>query len=289
MQIIVHGASGFIGGQAAKHLALAGHEVIAPSRSECDLLDAQKTAAFYGSIKKPSAVVMMAVVNKAVDGSFDGCLRNLHIVNNFMTAASGCEITSVVYASSADVFGIAPPCPITENTKPNPANLYGIAKLACEQIMLLPQRLVCPVTVLRFPGVYGRGDQGKSLIGLFIKRILNGEQLNLCGGGKVLRDYAEVGDVCSIIEQLISRPLGGLLNVATGKSMAICDILQVIEEALSKRAIIKQAPSDANAAADLIFDTVKLNEYMGSAFRMLSMKDGVRKYIEALNEERSPG
>ncbi|WMS42586.1 NAD(P)-dependent oxidoreductase [Acuticoccus sp. MNP-M23] len=60
---------------------------------------------------------------------------------NVMDAARAAGVSRFIYPSSVAVYGLAPfRAPVTEETPPEPAGLYGFTKLACERLVMAAQR-----------------------------------------------------------------------------------------------------------------------------------------------------
>ena len=88
------------------------------------------------------------------------------------------------------------------------------------------------------PGVYGKFDNNKSIVSLFIKKIISNENIILYDKGLVLRDYVFIKDIIKVIEYIIENSTDVLLNIATGKSLSLVNIISLLEGHLKKKANI---------------------------------------------------
>jgi len=286
VDVAVLGCRGFIGSRVKSHLEEIGHVVFGGTSQNCNLLNPDQTREFLGAVGDGAWVVFASTINKAVDNSYAAMIKNIEMARNVIDAVIDGRLGGLIFCSSADVYGLNPECPINEKTPPCPANYYGMSKIACEHLLRMPGAVDCPVTVLRFPGVYGPGDKQGSIVGRFLMMLLEGATIPLRGGGKVLRDYVEVGDVCRLVERIIASRFDGVLNAATGVGLSIREVIEIISAEVNSRPEFEHLPEEENAAGDLVFDTSAIK----SAFpdiRMKSLAEGVRRYAANVREDEA--
>ena len=173
MKILVTGSAGHLGEALVRTLQTSGHEVLG-----LDLLTSPFTHV-VGSITDPTVVAhcmtgVQAVLHTAtlhkphvathsrqafVDTNISGTL-------NLLEAAAANRVSAFVFTSTTSVFGRAlspaagaPAAWITEEATPLPKNIYGVTKLAAEnlcELFALKQRLPC--TVLRTSRFFPEAD-----------------------------------------------------------------------------------------------------------------------------------
>lgn len=83
---------------------------------------------------------------------------------------------ALVYASTAGVFWGDRPEPYHEFDPPHPANVYGVLKLAREQIVTALLRCFY---IVRAGWVFGGGEKDRKFVGMITRKLLSGERL-LC-------------------------------------------------------------------------------------------------------------
>lgn len=282
--ILVLGASGFIGGSLVEYLKANGQEAIALSSGECDLLNKEALSEQLSSLTRSIKIVFCAGITPKRDNSFEAMLKNIQMIQSFGEAVSNVAVDSIVYLSSVDVYG-SPPGIVTEESPISPRGYHGLAKLSSEIIFDITPSFSMPVTILRLPGIYGLGDRQKSIVGSFLNRLSNDEPLDIYGDGSVLRDYVEVSDVCRVIEHFISKPYHGRINVATGQSISIKDLIDVLAKALGILPKINfKKVEDISSPSDLVFDIARLNKIM-PGFQFMDINDGINKYVCCLSKD----
>ncbi|MBU1231071.1 MAG: NAD(P)-dependent oxidoreductase [Proteobacteria bacterium] len=282
--VLVFGAGGFIGSTAARHLRAAGWNVTALSRQDCDLTDAEAVARVFAQRRSPCRVLLCGCVSRHFEDTFGTLVKNVAMVENFLRAVKPGQVESCVYLSSTDIYGNRPAVPVTEATAALPEFYYGASKLTNEMLLLRSGLADFPVAALRLPGIYGPTDQGHSMLGMFARRVLRGQELTVFGDGGTLRDFVLVTDLCAVMERLLGRPHHGVLNVATGKSMRLLDILNLLAATAGRELNLRHAPAGARSH-DLVFDTAALRSAVGDDLTMTPLAEGARILIDSLQAE----
>ena len=172
MNVLVTGASGFIGSFLTEELIKQGHTVYAlvmskdPLRWIADL----NVKCIFGDLRKPDVlkniltkidyIYHLAGITKAVkkkdfyEVNFNGT-RNL--VDTVLK--SGANVKRFVYVSSQSAAGPSRSLePVTEKDPPQPISEYGKSKLAAENYLNSVKKEL-PLTIIRPASVYGPRDQ----------------------------------------------------------------------------------------------------------------------------------
>lgn len=277
--VAVFGANGFIGNRLLSYLEAANCDVHAFSSRDCDLTDGLSLKEVFMRLPRGVSVVMCATVNRNVEDSFRALGRNLAMAENLKEVLTASDASGLVFLSSVDVYGTAPELPVNEETPLNPASYYAIAKLGSEQLLRHPDGITCPVSILRMPGVYGIGDRERSIVGMFLKRIVEGEEITIFGDGAILRDYVDVEDVCHVIKDLAVQPRTVTLNIAKGESLPLGEIIEILATAAGREARLKMLPANDLSAGDLVFDNAALRAVCPD-LKFTDLATGARRYLE---------
>lgn len=135
--------------------------------------------------------------------------------------------------------GISPE-PSREGDPFLPLSIYGITKLAQEQIIATAAGQDIPCTVFRYQNVYGPGQSLQNpytgILGIFTQLVLSGREINLFEDAQPSRDFVHVDDVVeyNVRALRISEPQTTVLNVGTGERSTLADLAEAISGALGK-------------------------------------------------------
>ena len=283
LTVVIFGAGGFIGATLAKQLKAEGHAVVALSRQVCDMLDPGSVQRTLEHVPTPYSVVHTACLSRHEQDDFGALTKNVAMVENFIRVIRPGSVRSVVYLSSTDVYGDAPLNPITENTMLAPAWYYALSKYTNESLLMRSGQLDCPVTVLRLPGIYGPYDRGRSILGMFARKVVSGDRITIYGDGSTQRDFVLVSDLCEIIRRFLICPVPGVFNVANGRSLRLMDILQTLSALSGKKLNVAMAP-EGSRSHDLVFDVSRLQAALGGLV-MTPFQEGARRLLDFLKDE----
>ncbi len=131
--------------------------------------------------------------NKITDLDLQNCTV---ATRNVLEAMRVNDIDRILFASSACVYGDAPPQPLSENFGPlHPINLYGAGKLACEGLISAYCHLFdIQAWMFRFANVVG-ARMGHGVIYDFIQKLKrNPRELEILGDGNQTKPFFLVED-----------------------------------------------------------------------------------------------
>lgn len=172
------------------------------------------------------------------------CETNVLGTLNYLEAARHNEIKRFVFASSGAPAGEVTP-PIHEELPPHPVSPYGASKLAGEGYCSAYYRTFGVETVcLRFGNVYGPLSSKKdSVVAKFIKRALNGEDIEIYGDGQQTRDFIYVQDLTRAIRCAAMREgVGGeTFQIASSKETTVAELADQLMSVLKTKGITPPA------------------------------------------------
>ncbi len=311
MKILVTGGAGYIGSHTCVELLNAGKEIIVVdnfSNSKPEALQNIKTITgkdfkFYEadlcdreSVKKIfdeneiSCVIHFAGL-KAVGESVAQPMRYYH--NNILSTLNLCEemaghgCKSIVFSSSATVYGDPASVPITEDFPLHTTNPYGSTKLMIEQILrdIFVSDGEWGVVLLRYfnpIGAHKSGLIGEDPNGIpnnllpFVAKVACGKlpELSVFGNdyntpdGTGVRDYIHVVDLSighlKAVEKLEKDGSGVFTyNLGTGNGYSVLQVVKAFEEASGKKVNYKIAPRRAGDIAECFADPTKAYKELG--------------------------
>ncbi len=299
MKIFITGVTGYIGSHTAVELIEAGHEVVGLdnfSNSKPNVLKniskiTGKDITFYEGdmidtdilrkIFKENKidVVMDFAAYKAVGDStvkpVEYYINNVSTVLNLVTAMKEFDIKSLVFSSTATVYGEKNPIPYVETMKTgDTTNPYATSKLFVEKVLedLYASDNSFNIMIFRYFNPVGAHDStllGEDPEGIpanlmpFIAKVATGELecLNVFGDdydtkdGTGVRDYLHIMDlakahVCAL-EKLEKEKSGYFVyNLGTGNGLSVMDIISSFEKVNNLKLNYKFAPRRAGDIAE---------------------------------------
>jgi ADP-L-glycero-D-manno-heptose 6-epimerase len=251
-EVLVTGATGFIGRHVALACVAAGWQVTALDRRgpgpdvtgqteflRTDLADAQVIRAVrHGRF---AAVLHLAGISSTLEQDWAALERTNVIGSMGLAAACAASGTRFIYASSHSVYGrITIREPVAEDAAPPvcsaPLNLYGRSKLLLDRRMAAEFRTGLHWIGLRFTNVFGLGEQHKgdmaSIISRLLRQAAGGQELRVFADTlEACRDYIPVGIVAGTCARLADQPVpAGVYNLGSGHPVSFARVLQWCSE-----------------------------------------------------------
>jgi len=280
MKVFIIGSSGFIGKNLQSYLSTKKNfEVTGFSSKDCNLLEFEQVKKAMQKADSDTSIIFCAAISRIEEDSWNTMQKNILMMHNFLSSIADKKVRSIIFFSSSDVYGLpAANLPITESTLPEPKGYYGISKLISEKMLGFKLPLSTPATILRLPGVFGKGDNYQSIIGQFTKKMMSKQAITLNNNGNTKRDYVEVEDLCRIIEHFLSQPYNGVVNIATGKSKPLKEITSIIAKELKAKPEINLSETKNDRTSDLAFDNSKLKK-LCPGIKLKELEQGIKKYV----------
>jgi dTDP-4-dehydrorhamnose reductase len=134
LRILVTGAGGQLGGEVAAAGTLRGHDVVATTRSECDVLDPASVGRAIEA-HRPAVVINCAAWTdvEGAENNSDGAFALNAMAPRILAAACASRDILIVHMSTDYVFNGSGTAPLDEWAAPSPLSVYGASKLAGEQ------------------------------------------------------------------------------------------------------------------------------------------------------------
>lgn len=236
---LITGIQGFTGHYMAAELSAAGYRVFGlgsqPSTKsdyfQVDLLDAKRLNAIVEQMK-PHLVVHLAAI--AFIGHGDpAAFYNVNVVGtrNLLVALNivADNIEAVLLASSANVYGNTQEGVLSEASAVNPANDYAVSKLAMEYMAnLWTEKL--PIIIARPFNYTGVGQSEDFLLPKIVSHFRHKASEIELGNLDVWRDFTDVRAlVKAYLGLLIAKPIGETVNVCTGKTYSLREVIALCE------------------------------------------------------------
>lgn len=159
--------------------------------------------------------------------------QNVMSVVNFMDTIRRLKTPpKVIYMSSESVYGLIPAeqQPITEDTRMNPTNAYGVSKASAELVVNgFAQQYGLPTTVIRSTTMYGPASRTKQVVPIFIRQALANKDITIEGDGSASRDFNYVlNNVAGIMKILSDDRAKGIYNLGSGVELSVKELAEHI-------------------------------------------------------------
>ncbi|OGB09772.1 MAG: UDP-glucose 4-epimerase GalE [Burkholderiales bacterium RIFCSPHIGHO2_12_FULL_61_11] len=307
--ILVTGGAGYIGSHTCVELLNAGFDVTifdnfcnshpealvrikAITGKKPGLIqgDVRDRAALVAALResKASAVIHFAGL-KAVGESVEKPLtyydNNVVGTHRLLEAMRECHVNTLVFSSSATVYGDPQRLPLTEDHPLSATNPYGRTKLVIEDMLrdLYRSDPAWRIAILRYfnpagahaSGLIGEDPQGTpNNLMPFIAQVAAGQRefLNVWGNdyptpdGTGIRDYIHVVDLArghlKALEHLQGPPECLTVNLGTGTGYSVLEMVRAFERASGKPVPYQVAERRAGDIASCYADAARAFELL---------------------------
>ncbi len=165
--------------------------------------------------------------------------HNLNLSHRLMTIFKDLKsLKRVVFASSYLIYDKDnylsnkpknTPFNLDENTSINPRNLTGMAKLATEiELDFLNQFKSKHYSSISARIYRSYGKNSRDVVSRWIRLLIKGEKIELYSKESMF-DYIYAGDVAEGLIRLLNNKEKGIVNLGTGRSRKVEDILHILE------------------------------------------------------------
>lgn len=299
MSVLVTGGAGYIGSVVVDDLIERGEDVIVLddlSRGHRAAVNEQATF-IQGSIGdasvvtgvvaeySPDVVVHFAGFIAVGESSRDpGLYFDVNVAQSvaMLNALQRAGVTSLVFSSSAAVYGNPDRTPIPEDHPTRPTSPYGWTKLVFEQ--MLNQLSVAHgfrSVALRYFNAAGatsrrreRHDPETHLIPLILEAASGvRDELTVFGSdyptgdGTAVRDYIHVTDLSTAhlaaVDYLRNGGATTTLNLGTGRGYSVLEVIETVESTIERRVPWKYGDRRAGDPAELVAAVDRAQSVLG--------------------------
>jgi UDP-glucose 4-epimerase len=143
----------------------------------------------------------------------------------------------IVFASTRQIYGIPDYLPVDERHLLHPTDVNGINKMAGEWYHILYNNVYeVESCALRLTNTYGPRmrvkDARQTFVGLWIRQIIDREEIKVFGDGKQLRDFNYIDDVVEalLISALSKEANGQIFNLGCNETINLNDLAKLLIE-----------------------------------------------------------
>ncbi len=215
------------------------------------------------------------------------CLEvNVQGTRMLLDASRQLGVQRVVLASSAAIYGENPDLPLSEDSKPDLLSPYAASKYIDEILArLYTQQLGLDVAALRYFNVYGPRQNPESdyaaVIPIFIRRLLNEEQLEIYGDGGQTRDFVFVADVvrANLMAADSTAAAGQAMNICSGKETSLLELIEVLSSLLNREVELDFKEPRAGDIYRSLGDPLRTRETLDFVPRV-TLTEGLQKTMD---------
>ncbi|ABO18022.1 NAD-dependent epimerase/dehydratase family protein [Prochlorococcus marinus] len=214
---------------------------------------------------------------------------------NILEACKSFDVENFIYASSSSVYGGNKKVPFKENDSSNhPISLYAATKRSNELMAHSYSHLYdIPSIGLRFFTVYGPWGRPDMAPMIFANAIMNQLPINIFNFGKMKRDFTYIDDVVESIKRCCFKPATvsntfdkfdpenscsfakhRIFNVGNSKPVELEIFIELLEDALGKKAIKKYDELQKGDVISTLSDTSLLTKWIDFT-PSTSIQDGI--------------
>ncbi len=313
MNVLVTGGAGYIGSHTVKALVEAGHHVVVfddlstghrasvagvpfvqgdVTRRE-DLLDALKRY----SIDAVMHFAAKSLVGESMQDPAKYYVNNVAGGVTLLEALREAGVETIIFSSTAAVYGEPESIPIPEEHPLRPTSVYGRTKLMFEQ-MLEDYRRVYGLryAALRYFNAAGADPGGQigedhdpetHLIPIVLQAALGQREAVTIFGtdydtpdGTCIRDYIHVTDLADAhvlaLEALKAGGPGGVYNLGNGNGFSVRQVIEAAERVVGAKIPVKEGDRRAGDPAVLVASSEKARRELGWKPRFTDLDEIVR-------------
>ena len=297
MKIIIFGGCGFIGKNLTKYLKKF-YDVIVIDKYIDDIFLKENKIEFY-QYNFENIDQLRKIINKEKPNyiinliSYVTSVRELNLFPKMIN--SNLDILLKIYETTKDLetlklvmqFGSGEEygnieAPFTEIMKEEPVSPYAIAKLlTTNTALMLYKNYNFPICIVRPSNLFGKYQTKDKFIPYILEKLKNNEEI-LTTFGEQKRDFIYIEDFIDIIQKLLEKSSlirGEVINVGSGISISLKDIILYLKEKLNSTSEIKfgAIPYRENEMMNFCLNISKLENILNKELKM--------KWLEKIIEE----
>jgi UDP-glucose 4-epimerase len=290
--ILITGASGFIGRHLYNWLVEQGHNVLGIGLSnqvaqpnfnyrQADVLDERLIDHILRDNNITLVYHLAGQTSVPISWENPEFTMNVNVsgTRNILEACTRYN-AGLVFPSSLAVYGISEKLPIPEDHPSNPQNPYGQSKAEAEKLCHeYLSRGITKVKIVRLSNVYGEAQKARRdgpIIATFANKLYKKEVPVIYGDGNQLKDFIHVDDALKALELVVESDLSEEpTNIGTGRGTSINRLVEILSS-LSGESLEPDHVDTNFASQDSIPDISKLRELGFTP--QIDIEEGLRRY-----------
>jgi UDP-glucuronate 4-epimerase len=250
---------------------------------------------------KPTKIIHLAAqagVRHSINNPQVYIDANIQGFLNVLEACRACPVEHLVYASSSSVYGANTKVPYSElDLSDHPISLYAASKKSNELMAHAYSDLFkIPTTGLRFFTVYGPWGRPDMAYFSFTQKILSEQPIELYNWGRHKRDFTFIDDIVEGVLRVVDKPPKidsswssegannksrgpyALYNIGNNQPEWITDFVDILQDLLDKKAVIRQVPQAPGDVFETFADISSIQKDFGFVPKT-DLRTGLSRFV----------
>lgn len=293
--VLVTGGAGYIGAHTCKALARAGFTPVSYDDlsnghgeavrwgplEEGDVLDAARLAQVIERWRPAAAVHFAGLIEVGLSVGEPARFRRVNVEGSrtLFAALAAAGIGTLVFSSSAAVYGEPETTPIPESHPIRPLNPYGEGKAEVEAMLARSGLRFAALRYFNAAGADPEGEIGEAhepeshALPLAIQAAL-GQRARFrvfgrdypTSDGTAVRDYVHVSDLArahvAALERLLAGAASMALNLGTGTGVSVAELVAAVGAVVGRPVPAEDAPRRPGDPAVLVADPARARDLL---------------------------
>ncbi len=259
-KILITGGSGYIGSRLSLYLSQKGFDIIPlcnskiPNNSDWvqsmslvlqgDLRD-QETLNKIEAVRPDVIIHLVSLDHNQSGKNLQETLQvNVQSTWELLRLSASIKLDKFIYFSTTQVYGQINESVVTENTKLQPINAYGLTHKMSEDLVDFYKRSKkLDAVSLRLSNSYGEpvfhdSNCWSLVVNDLCKSAFLHKKIVLNSDGLATRDFIHYSAVCSAVEQLLKTEIiskNKAINLCTGESISLLSLALLVKKVYEKK------------------------------------------------------
>lgn len=292
MNILITGASGFIGSRLIRELTKERYGIVGIRKSKggnnegyvkhysCDIADMDALKKIFSRER------VETIIHLAGGGGNLVCLKDpgRAVLTDVLGTLNLVNVAKendmrIIFTSSYLAYSVKKrrKLPLTEDMELLPDDFYGVLKKTAEEIVKTSQNYI----ILRLSHIYGYDKRINSLVLKMVNSAKGQSKINIMGSGNHRFDLLYINDLCGAIVSILKSGIKNeIINVGSGVPVSINEIALSIKKILNKNITIEHTKDkDFVEYPDHYVSIKKMNCLTGWKPRV-TLEQGIKKIID---------
>ena len=215
---------------------------------------------------------------------------NVMGTQNVAAACRRAGVARMVHTSTSETYGTARRVPIAEDHPLQPQSPYSASKIGADMMALsFHHAFDLPVAVVRPFNTYGPRQSARAVIPTVLGQLHSGASEIRLGATTPTRDFNYVDDTINgfLAVAECDRALGEVVNVGSGREIAIGDLVQLLIEITGRdaRVVTEEARvrPGGSEVERLLCDNTRAREWAGWQ-PAVTLEEGLRRTSDWVQE-----